>query len=79
MKTLYTSVLKALVTDKKITQTQSDKVLVVVVKTMPTDDKKQGGEAPTDGQKPSGTPPTDNQKSSGTAQKDGEKPRGTAN
>jgi len=67
MKTLYSNVLKALVTNKTITQTQSDKVLVVIVKTTQTNSEK-----------PSGTPPTDNQKPSGEAPKDGEKPSGTA-
>ena len=77
MKTIYTNVLKTLVTNKTITQAQSDKVLAVVVKDMPTGDKKQGDAAQTEGQKPSGTPPTDNQNSSGTAPTDGEKPSGT--
>jgi len=67
MKTLYSNVLKALVTNKTITQIQSDKVLAVVVKATQTNSEK-----------PSGTPPTDNQKPSGEAPKDGEKPSGTA-
>ncbi|MFT5871909.1 MAG: hypothetical protein ACI8WT_000833 [Clostridium sp.] len=44
MKTTYTTVLKALVTDSTITQAQSDKVLEVVAKE-PTD-----GTTPTEGQ-----------------------------
>lgn len=66
MKTTYSTVLKALVTDKTITQVQSDKVLALVSKAMPT-----GGGGKADGQKPSGTAPTDGQKS-------GEKPSGIA-
>ncbi|MBU3213824.1 hypothetical protein [Clostridium estertheticum] len=69
MKTTYTTVLKALVTDKTITQVQSDKVLAVVAKAMPSVEKpsgtaKEGGEKPTgsapaNGEKPSGTKPTE--------------------
>jgi|GEM_PF-1028427 len=77
MKTIYTNVLKTLVTNKTITQAQSDKVLAVVVKDMPTGDKKQGDAAQPEGQKPSGTPPTDNRNSSSAATTDGEKPSGT--
>ena len=48
IKTLYSAVLKELVTANTITQAQSDKVLAVVNKDMP-----QGG----GGDKPTGTPP----------------------
>ena len=72
MKTTYTNVLKALVVAKTITQVQSDKVLAVLVKAIPS-----GGGSQADGKKPSGTPPTDNQKQSGMASKDDKKPSGS--
>jgi len=71
MKTTNSTVLKALVTDKTITQVQSDKVLALVSKAMPTGGGRTGGGGKADGQKPSGTAPTDGQKS-------GEKPSGIA-
>ncbi|MBU3154380.1 hypothetical protein [Clostridium estertheticum] len=65
MKTTYTTVLKALVTDKTITQSQSDKVLAVVAKARPS------------GEKPSGTAKEGSEKSTGSAPANGEKPSGT--
>lgn len=55
MKTTYTTVLKALVTDKTITQAQSDKVLAVVAKAMPTGGTRPSGTAKEGGAKPTGT------------------------
>jgi hypothetical protein len=51
MKTLYSNVLKTLVTDSTITQTQSDKVLVSATEntqggTRPEDTAKDGGAKP---------------------------------
>jgi len=75
MKTLYSSVLKALVTDKTITQIQSDKVLAVLGAARPTDGRKRGGKGQADGQKPSGEAPTGNQKPSGNAHANGTRPK----
>ncbi|MGV8981588.1 hypothetical protein [Clostridium sp.] len=75
MKTTYTNVLRALVTDSTITQVQSDKVLAIVVKE-PTDGEKPTGTPPTDGEKPSGTPPTDGSKPNDTNSADERKPKG---
>ena len=56
MKTTYSTVLKALVTDKTITQVQSDKVLALVVKDIPT-----GGGRPSGTDKKGGTNSKNNQ------------------
>jgi hypothetical protein len=63
MKTIYSDILKTLVTDKTITQTQSDQVLEVVSKTMPTG-----------GGRPNGTPPADGSSPTGEGQVDGMNP-----
>jgi hypothetical protein len=66
MKTLYSTVLKALVADKTITQAQSDKVLVVATENM------QPGRG---GAKPDGEPKADGTKPDDSAQPDGAKPK----
>lgn len=71
MKTVYSNVLKALVTAKTITQAQSDKVLVAATKAMPTGGQRTRGAAPANGEKPSGSTQTKGEKPSGTARTGG--------
>ena len=94
MKTLYTNVLKELVTAKTITQEQSDKVLAAVTKNMPTDNNSAGGQKPSDNgsnggqnsnnsssdgtQNQNGTAPANGTKSSGNPPSGGQKPTGQA-
>jgi hypothetical protein len=54
MTTAYSTVLKILVTEKTITQEQSDKVLLAV-----TENVQGDGSRPVDGQKPNDAPQTD--------------------
>ncbi|MBX4267424.1 hypothetical protein [Clostridium estertheticum] len=70
MKTTYTTVLKALVTDKTITQVQSDKVIAVVEKAMPSGEKP-GGTDKEGGEKPTGSAPANGEKPSGTKRTEG--------
>lgn len=87
MKTLYTNVLKELVTAKTITQEQSDKVLAAVTKNMPTDNQKPsdnnsaGGQKPSDNnsngdQNPNNSSSDGTQNQNGTASANGTKPSG---
>lgn len=87
MKTLYTNVLKELVTAKTITQEQSDKVLAAVTKNIPTGNQKSSDNNSAGGQKPSdngsngdqnGTASTNGTKPSGNPPSGGEKPNGQA-
>lgn len=71
MKTTYLTVLKALVTNKTITQVQSDKVLALVSKAMPKGGGRASGGGKADGQKPSGTNQKNGEKQSGTREAGG--------
>jgi hypothetical protein len=69
MTTAYSTVLKALVTEKTITQAQSDKVLVAVTANM------RGGRAGGGEKKPTGSGSVDEQKPNDETQTDKSKPK----
>lgn len=77
MKTLYSSVLKELVTAKTITEEQSDKVLEAVTEDMSSGGQQQKGNNASGTQKPSDNNSNGDQKQNGIAPSNGEKPTGT--
>lgn len=74
MTTAYSTVLNALVTEKTITQAQSDKVLVAVTENM-QGGRAGGGSRPVDGQKPTGSGPVDRQNPNDATQTDRANPK----